>query len=256
MSGSDMNLEVMRAIARILRSDGRENPGKGGGRREAAWRLLTAWTAVLLMALSRNAWFTAAVFAVAIFLTAWKPAEDIRHILRPVGVAALFAAVFSLPAVFLGSPRTFGTILGKTVTSVLVLSLVNESLSWQEITGGLRVFHVPAVFIFTLEQMVRFLVILGRFSNRILEAVSLRRVGKRKWSNAGTGGILGITVLKSRQYAAGTTEAMRCRGFTGTYPVYPEERKRSRKEKILAVGRRIPIPALIAGFIYTQSLMH
>ena len=91
--------------------------------------------------------------------------------------------------------------------------------------------HFPQILIMTLDTMVRFLVILGRFMGRVLEAVGLRKVGKDNWKNAGTGGILGVTYLKAQQMEVHTEEAMACRCFEGTYRSY-RKRKFGRRDAV------------------------
>lgn len=253
-----MNLSVMRLIARIFRSDQQSD---GGGRSAAAHpaaclRLVGAFACILLCALSKNAWFTVSVLAVELLRTALKRPESVAHILRPVLVAVLFAAIFTLPAVFMGSPGSLGTVTMKVAESVLVLSVMNEEVSWKETTGALADFHLPDIIVLTLDSTIRFLVILGCFSEKMLEAVSLRRVGTKNWKNAGTGGILGTTFLKSQQLSQETSEAMICRGFTGDFRrsgyYVPEKRKGQAAVNLVYC---LLFPVLIAAFLYTQSLV-
>lgn len=247
----------MRMISRILRSDQKkENHNHTGFAAPAAvFRLTGAIACILLCALSRNAWFTLVVLAVELVRTAMKPPEEIARIFRPVAVAVIFAVIFTLPAVFLGSPGSFGNITMKVAESVLVLSILNEEVSWKDTTGALERFHLPGVVIATLDSTIRFLVILGRFSNQMLEALSLRRVGSKNWRNAGTGGILGTTFLKSQQMAQQTSEAMICRGFTGDYRYRKPLRKTDRKQTAANLAYCLVFVVLAAGFWYTQSQM-
>ena len=250
-----MNLALMRLIGRILRSDQRfYDDNSTRPRPAAALRLLGAILCILLCAISRNAWFTLTVIAVELARVCMKPAKEIAHILRPVLLAVVFAAVFTLPAVVLGSPGSFGNVTMKVAESVLVLSVLNEEVSWKETTGALTAFHLPEVFIITLDSTIRFLVILGRFSNTMLEAVSLRRVGRKQWRNAGTGGILGTTFLKSQQMAQETSEAMICRGFTGEVHGRTAPAPGSRKRLVNAAYCGVYV-LLAAGFWYTQRLI-
>lgn len=251
-----MNLSVMRLIGRVIDSDTQFHCGYQTPRPAPILRLAVAFVCILLCALSRNAWFTLAVLSVELLRTAMKPPRVMAHILHPVAVALIFAAAFTAPAIFLGSPGSFGTITMKVCESVLVLSLMNEEVSWKETTGALSSLRLPGIVIFTLDTTVRFLVILGRFSNAMVEAVSLRSVGKRSWRTAGTGGILGSTFLKSQQMATATSEAMACRGFNGSYaPGRGRLRANSRRQHLIDGLYALLIPLLIAGFIYTQRLM-
>ena len=122
----------------------------------------------------------------------------------------------------------------KVLESVLVLTMLNEDVSWKNMTAAMRRFHMPGVFVLTLDMTVRFLYLLGSFSNSVLEAVTLRRVGDQNWKNAGTGGILGNTFLKAQEMSQGTGEAMLCRCFDGTCEgagdgsIFPEQREQRR----------------------------
>lgn len=254
-----MNLAIIKLIADIFRSDQNQyyRDEAAHVRPSAPLRMAAVLCCILLCALSRNAWFTMFVLVAELLRTAMKPPVSVAHILRPVLVAVLFAVLFTLPAVFLGSPGSVGTITMKVAESVLVLSLMNEEVSWKETTGALQSFHLPGVVILTLDSTIRFLVILGRFSGKMLEAVSLRRVGRKNWRNAGTGGILGTTFLKSQDIAQKTSEAMLCRGFNGTYRsafrTSGRFRKRHRRQLAADLAYCLVFPALIIGFLYTQA---
>ena len=98
--------------------------------------------------------------------------------------------------------------------------------------------------------MIRFLVILGRYMSRILEAVTLRRVGEENWKNAASGGILGLTYLKSQQMADHTAEAMACRCFDGDYRTF-HRRKFTSHDLLLTCS----IPLLIIWFGISQGMV-
>lgn len=253
-----MNLRVMRLISGIMNTE--KNTGK---RIESgispALRLVVSIVTILLCAISRNAFFTGCVIGIELLRTALMDAEAIRSILERTILPVIFTAILMIPAVFLGSPGTFGTVTIKVFESVLVLSVLNEEVAWNEMTGALSELHAPQMFVMTLDTSVRFLVLLGRYSGRLLEAVSLRRVGKKNWKNAGTGGVLGVTWLKSQQMLHANAEAMSCRCFDGTYrknmhfeEAKPEEGKKRRIGNLLYA---CILPVLIFAFAYTESMM-
>lgn len=251
-----MTLRVVQLIARILQSDARTGRRTSSvlSQPAAVLRLPGVILCILLNAFSRNLWFTLTLLAAGLFRTALKPAGAISRILRPVAAAVLLAAVFTLPSVFLGGSRSFTTIVTKVAVSVLSLSLMNEEVSWKETTGALATLHLPRVMITTLDLTIRYLVILGRFSHAMLEALSLRRVGSRQWRNAGTGGIAGTTFLKSRQLSQQTTEAMLCRGFTGDFGKAPARRSQAPGRRTANLFYCLLLLALIAFFLYTQAM--
>ena len=243
-----MNLKVMRLLSRLLKSD-RE---AGTIKYNAAGYLLLALVTVLLCALSGNAVFTVSVIALELLRLSFRDFRVISHVMGTVLLAVGAAAVFMLPAVFFGSPGSFGTMTMKVLESVLVLTMMGEDIPWKDMTAAMGQLHLPAVFVMTLDMTVRFLFLLGRFSNAVLEAVSLRRVGETSWRNAGTGGVLGNTFLKAQEMSQGTGEAMMCRCWDGKYAGHsgtPEGKRASRG--ILGVL----LAAELAWFVLTQSWM-
>ncbi|ARP50976.1 MULTISPECIES: energy-coupling factor transporter transmembrane component T [Caproicibacterium] len=240
------NLKVMHFISRLMENDAQPKPSKI----LPALRIFVCILCILLCALAKNAFFVVAVIAVELLRLALQTPNMIRQVLKPVLTAVFFTALFLLPAVFLGSPRTMSTVTLKVFESVLVLSMMNATMTWKEVTDAFRALHAPQIFVFVLDMAVRFLVILGRYSNAILEAVSLRSVGKTNWKTSQTGGILGTTFLKSQQMSQETSEAMACRCFDGEYKSYA-----SRRFCTLDLIYLLLIPALIALFFYSEWMM-
>ena len=242
--GFDMGLKFMQMIGRLLESDQRFY--KSQTKVMPQLRLAVAFLVILLCALSSNAFFTLSIIAVLLVRLAALPAEEIAAILKRLLLPVLFTMILLLPAVFLSSPRTMLTVAMKVFESLLVLGILNSDLTWKEITGSLGSLHVPGVVVLTLDTTVRFLVILGRYAERMAEAVSLRRVGRKNWRSAGTGGILGTTFLKSQQMSERSAEAMRCRCFSGVC-----HRHGRRNPGMGDIFYALCIPLLIAWFIGT-----
>ena len=211
-----LNLKIMEVTGRLLKSD-RENAGRKSSPVAPALRVGAAVLCILLCALSRNAVFVIAVIAVELSRLALMPPASILRVMKALILPVMFTALIMLPAVFLGHPRTMLTVTMKVLESVLVLAVMNESLDWREVTAAFSVAKGMAVFVLILDMTMRFLMILGDYSDKLLEAVMLRSVGKTNWKNAKVDGILGTTFLKSRQMAEATSEAMACRCFDGQY---------------------------------------
>lgn len=252
----NMNLRVMRLIAAFTDAETRGSQN-AQSRISPALRLVVCILTILLCSLSRNAFYTVCVIAVLLMVLAMMPAKAVRRAAEKLPLPVLMTALLMLPAVFLGSPRSLVTVTMKVFCAILCLSLLNEKASWKELTGALERFHAPELFIMTLDTTVRFFVLLGRWSSRMLEAISLRRVGEKNWKNAGMGGVLGTTWLKSQRMVQASTEAMVCRCFDGTYKKtgFPKETtKQDRQRNVLANAVfALVIPALIAGFVLTQK---
>jgi cobalt/nickel transport system permease protein len=214
-----LNLSILKAIAKLLHSDSNNRSLKTGPLNKVvpALRLFGVIFIILLCALSNNAYFTYIVIALAVLHLSVLPIDALKDVLKVVLSAVLFSGLILLPSIFMGSPGTFFTVLMKVVESVMLLATLNAEVDWKDITASFRALKVPSVFVLTLDLTVKFLVILGRFSDKLLEAVTLRSVGKRNWKTSGAGDILGTTFLKSTKVASRTSEAMACRCFVGEY---------------------------------------
>lgn len=251
-----MNIQLMKLLAVLLRRDrrgAREERGAVGTECAASLMVLSLLT-ILLCSVSANGIFVFSIAVILLLRLGFLEGEVIAEVLQTTLLAAGAAAVFLLPAVFLGNPGSFGTVTGKVFVSVLVLSLLREVVPWKDMTAALSAFHVPALFVLTLDMTVRFLVLLGQFSNAMLEAIALRRVGKRSWKTAGTGGILGNTFVKSQQMAEQTQEAMACRCWSTDAQ---RQRHPNKENSAGRIRRNAPILAAAAAelgwFVLTQS---
>lgn len=215
----NIDKDVMKAAGRILVYEKREKQ-KTLLNVSPVLRVCTAFLCILLCAFSRNAVYTLTVIGIELLRAAFMNNNSLKHIVRNTVTAVIFSVLITLPAVFMGNPGTLLTISMKVMESVLVLSVMNEILSWKEITGAFESLHFPSLFVFVLDLTVRYLVILGSYANALTEAVTLRSVGERSWKDSHIGGILGTTFLKSSQMASANSEAMTCRCFEGTYKIY------------------------------------
>ena len=232
-------------------------PGREPGNRilknvAPALRLLTALWCILLCALSRNAVFVIAVLAVELVRLALLPGQSLLRVLKRVIPPVLFSLLILLPGLFLGHPRTMLTISMKVLTTVLILAILNEDLRWQQITASFHALHVPQVFILTLDMTVRFLDLMGRMSQAMYEAVTLRTVSSsgRQYDRSrmkAAGGILGTVFLRSEIMAVEVAEAMECRCFDGTFRIY-EKHRIGPADYLYA----LLIPLLLAVFIFTD----
>ena len=244
-----MNLKIMKLLAKLARSD-KEKRGQDTRSAGPALSLIFSFCVIVLCALSRNAIFTVTILAGLLLRISLMKGRDIAEILKPVPLPAVFCMLIMLPAVFMGSPRTMLTVTMKVVESVMVLSLLNNRIGWKGITRAFGDLHMPPMFVMILDTTMRFLTILGDYSGKIVEAVTLRRVGEKNWKNAGTGGILGHTFLKSQEMSVHMEEALICRGFSGQYRSLQRHSFNAADAMLIAV-----LIALAVFFVYTQSII-
>lgn len=194
------------------------NAGKDG-RLSASPSLKLCYTFlfILLTACSKNYLFSLIMAAGTILALATYPAAMIRQILSGTIGAVLFSALILLPAVFMGNPQILLTIGTKVFLSVTLIGMLSAGTSWNKLTASLRAFHIPDIFIFTLDITLKYIAVLGEICMEILTSLRLRSVGQNKKKAKAFSGILGISFLKSREMADEMYAAMCCRGFVGEY---------------------------------------
>ena len=84
---------------------------------------------------------------------AFFSAAAIRQILSGTAGAVLISIFLLLPAVFMGNPQTMANITARVYVSVTLVGILSAGTSWNKLTASMRTFHVPALFIFTLDKM-------------------------------------------------------------------------------------------------------
>ena len=236
------SLSVLSVLSRI-----RERSSKGLIWASPSVMLLTVLLLIVLMAVSKNMIFSYTVLAETLLASLFLCNKALARSIKTSLSAMFLSILILLPAALLGSPRTMLTVSLKVFTSVALLNLVSQVLPFNKITESLKAFHVPDLFIFTLDITIKYIVMLGDVCINMLNALKLRSVGKNKTKGKALSGVLGVTFLKSREMADEMYGAMTCRGFEGEY-TKPRTRALSWKDGVTALF----LVAMIALFVYTQ----
>ena len=172
---------------------------------------------IVLTACSGNYLFTLIMCAAVTVRLAFFSAKAIRQILRGTAGAVLFSILILLPSVFMGTPQTLMNITSRVYVSVTLVGILSSGTSWNKLTGSMRTFRLPSIFIFTLDITLKYISVLGEMCAAILTSVRLMSVGKNPQKAKALSGVLGISFLKSGEMAEEMHTAMCCRGFTGEY---------------------------------------
>lgn len=172
---------------------------------------------ILLISCSRNMFFSYCMLAGMLVCFCLLPNQALLRAISASLSAAVLSLFLLLPAAFLGSPHAILTVSSKVFVSVGLINLLAATTPWNHLTEGLRVFHIPNLFIFTFDITLKYIVVLGDVCVYMLQALRLRSVGKNQQKSKAFSGILGVTFLKSREMAEEMYQAMICRGFEGEY---------------------------------------
>lgn len=224
--------------------------------RSAAWepsapvKLLIGLGFILLVSLSRNYAFVLTALALVLVRVAILPAAKLKRVAGVAVAAAALTFVLMLPAVLLGQSHSALLVGTKVLISVSTALIVALSTSYTELTAALRAFHVPSLFVMTIDLALKNIVRLGEVALEVLTALRLRSVGRNRDKGSAVGGVGGVVLLKSGEAAQATYEAMCCRGFTGEYHI-----GRRRWFKPVDVAWLVGFALLAALFVYMQSVV-
>ena len=202
---------------------------------------------ILLTACSKNYLFSLIMVAGTILALASYPASAMKQILSGTIGAVLFSIFILLPAVFMGNPQILLTIGTKVFLSVTLIGMLSAGTAWNKLTASLRAFHIPDIFIFTLDITLKYIAVLGEICMEILTSLRLRSIGQNKKKAKAFSGILGISFLKSREMADEMYAAMCCRGFVGEYKT--GRKYAFRKQDICYIFSMI---AVVGLFVYLE----
>ena len=202
---------------------------------------------ILLTACSKNYLFSLIMVAGTILALASYPASAMKQILSGTIGAVLFSIFILLPAVFMGNPQILLTIGTKVFLSVTLIGMLSAGTAWNKLTASLRAFHIPDIFIFTLDITLKYIAVLGEICMEILTSLRLRSIGQNKKKAKAFSGILGISFLKSREMADEMYAAMCCRGFVGEYKT--GRKYAFRKQDIFYIFSML---AVVGLFVYLE----
>lgn len=205
-------LKLCRVLERF-----RETGRSGHFKLNPALKLVGVLYAIILSSCARNMFFVYILLALCIIYMCAMPGKALTRVFGSACLAALISAIILIPAIWLGNPQTMLTVALKVFVSVALMGILAETTPWNQLTAACAIFHVPSIFIFTLDIALKYIVVLGEISTHLLLALKLRSVGRNTKKQNAISGILGVTFIKSREMADEMYLAMVCRGFEGTY---------------------------------------
>ena len=184
---------------------------------ESLFFLVFVVVSILLMALSKNMFFTYIVFAGLIVRLCFLDEKELSYVIHYAIRAFLLSCLILLPALFIGNGKTILTVSLKVFISTGLLCLFHLLYSTNEIISCLKMLHIPDIFIFTLDTTFKYIVILSRSCEEILNALTCRIIGRRKEKDTSMTNVVGMTFVRAQKHSEEMYDAMKCRGFTGKY---------------------------------------
>jgi cobalt/nickel transport system permease protein len=208
---------ILSFLALLSRARTRGGKEEGKDRIDAFFKVTAVLVVLLLVSLTRSPSFLAIVGTLLLVALALQSAQRLRAILATSVSVAVFTSLILLPSAFMGRQGPALFIVAKVFVSVASVKLVSANTEWASISGALRRFRVPDLFILVFDIALKYIALLGDFALSMLYALRLRSVGRNSGKHASLSGIAGTLFLKSKEMAEDMYDAMECRGFTGEY---------------------------------------
>lgn len=240
-----------KSTMKILSTLKRNNDNSKAKEANTSLRLFGMLVAIIFTSVSRNFSFTLFMIAFVIIRMAFLNGESIKTWLKTVVPVALLSSLILLPSVFLGNPKTLLTIVSKIFVCVSLVSIVNLTTHFNDITSALKRFHIPDIVIFTFDITIKYILILSDVCLNMLKALKIRSIGKNKDKSTSVSGILGTVFIKANEYADATNKAMECRGFNGVYVTKKHSKGLSKYDCALLVMYAI----IVLVFVYLEVLI-
>lgn len=185
-------------------------------------KVISAITIIILLSTSRSFLFVFTINAFLLLLISFLQLDEIKSIISAGFKVAIFTFIMLIPSILMGNVNNSILIVMKVVACIVIVNILSYKTEWNNITGTLRLFHVPDIFIFVLDTTIKYIMILGQLSLDMFYAIKLRSVGKSKQKRDSLSGVIGTIFIKSKEMSEDMYNAMECRGFNGTYKTYGE----------------------------------
>lgn len=172
---------------------------------------------LILISLSRNIQFLRVMGVYVLLLLSLMEGKKILRVIRLTLGVVLFTTIIMLPAFFMGNGYSSIMTISKVSLTVSMVGILSQNLNWVQLTGTLKIFFLPDLFLFVIDIAVRYIILLGEYTLETLYALRLRMVGKNSKKYQSLSGVVGNLFLTSRIRAEEMVESMECRGFSGEY---------------------------------------
>lgn len=179
--------------------------------------LLFTIITIICMSVCRNMLFTYILLGVVIIDLCFMKNDDLVYVIHLSLRAFIISCIILLPSIFLNNTNTVLTVSLKVFVSASLIGYFNIQYSTDEIISCFKMLHVPDIFIMTLDMAFKYIVILSETCSEILNALKVRLIGKFKKKDRTLMNVASMTYIKANQHYADMNEAMKCRGFTGSY---------------------------------------
>lgn len=166
-----------------------------------------------------------------------------REILLYVGGIAVSGGVISML-----------TLMLKGIFTVFAAYILVTTTSIEKICYAMRLLHIPKLFVTQMLLIYRYITVLLKEVNRMMQAYALRAPGQKGVHYAAWGSLAGQLLLRSMDRAEEVYESMCLRGYTGEF-YFQKSHKFSVTDLlflliwtgVLLLFRLVPVPQLVGN---------
>lgn len=209
-------LSLLHILSRIKTQDSRKT---SKFKVNAAFKVVFTFLLIVMLSITQSAAFIVTVNVYLLVVLCLMDARDILKILKVSLLMSFFTFVILLPTAIWGDSHSIIMITSKVFATITAVNILSHSTKWNSITGALKIFFVPDIFILVLDITIKYIVMLGNFALNMLYSLKLRSVGRNISKYTSLSGVAGTMFIKSKEMAEDMYSAMECRGFTGEYHV-------------------------------------
>ncbi len=182
-----------------------------------SFRILEIMLMILLLSMTKSFGFVRIVGVYLLVVLSTLEGRTIMRVIRISLSMTLITGIVMMPSLWMGSSYSAVMITSKVFCTVTLMAWLSQTSKWHEITGALRRFHFPELFIFILDIAIKYMYLLGEFALEMFYALKMRSVGRNSKKYTSLAGIAGTLFLRSGEMAEEMHQAMICRGYTGEY---------------------------------------
>lgn len=179
--------------------------------------LLLILVSIVCMSICRNMLFTYSLLALLIIYLCTLNNDDLSYVIHLSFRAFIISCILLCPSIFLSSPSTMLTVSLKVFVSVSLVGIFNVLYSTNELISCMKMLHIPNIFIMTLDMAFKYIVLLSKVSEEILNALKCRLIGTFQTKDQTMMYVASKVYIKSDTQNKEMNDAMKCRGFNGVY---------------------------------------
>jgi cobalt/nickel transport system permease protein len=183
----------------------------------ASLHLASTFVIVLIVTLSHKYLFVLVAIVYLLSFLSLLKGENIIKILKVSFIVMGFASAVLLPSFFLGNRQGSVMMITKIFVTVTSAGILSHAVPWHSLTGSMKRFFVPDIFIFVLDITLKYINMLGELSLQMLYSLRARSIGRNRNKYTALSGIAGTLFIRSVEMSQEMHSAMECRGFTGRY---------------------------------------